>query len=464
MFEESPSELVKHLEHPNGWWRDKAQQLIVMSPDRTVVPELEQMVRESKNLLARIHALWSLEGLGALDRMLVRQLFKDRNPRLRIQALRVSETLYKGGDKELAKDYRLLMKDTNVDVAIQAMLTANLTKIPTLEEEITALMASNNARGIQVLGEQILNPVELKGWMIDSGPELTAAQQEQMERGGVIFNELCVQCHGADGTGTSLGNGTVMAPPLTGSPRVQSHPEYVIKTLLHGLEGPLDGQTYPGGLMVGMGDQSDDWIADIASYIRVNLTNEASIVSPEQVAEVRLESKAQKGSYLFEELLASVPQILVPTDLWKASASHTKPSRIGGTASPSSAFNFEGWTTGERQSKGMWYQIEFPDVKTITEIHFNSPPKRRGNYRDRIPPYQSYPRDYELQVSMDGTQWNTIDAGKCDSPDTILSFAPSKTKFLRLVLTDNLKEEGEIPWSMRQLKIFGILQNEKLIN
>ena len=81
MFEESPSELVKHLEHPNGWWRDKAQQLIVMSQDRSVVPELEQMVRESKKPLARIHALWSLEGLGALDRMLVRQLFKDENPR-----------------------------------------------------------------------------------------------------------------------------------------------------------------------------------------------------------------------------------------------------------------------------------------------------------------------------------------------------------------------------------------------
>ncbi|WP_297692785.1 hypothetical protein [uncultured Eudoraea sp.] len=28
----------------------------------------------------------------------------------------------------------------------------------------------------------------------------------------------------------------------------------------------------------------------------------------------------------------------------------------------------------------------------------------------------------------------------------------------------DLEEEGTIPWSMRQLKIFGILQNEKLIN
>ncbi|MGB5359048.1 MAG: discoidin domain-containing protein, partial [Eudoraea sp.] len=133
-------------------------------------------------------------------------------------------------------------------------------------------------------------------------------------------------------------------------------------------------------------------------------------------------------------------------------------------ASPLGAFNFEGWTTGENQKKGMWYQIEFPDVTTITEIHFNSPSKRRGNYRDRIPPFQTYPRFYELQISSDGANWNTIKEGKCDNPDTILTFEPNKTKFLRIVLTDNLEEEGEIPWSMRQMKIFGLLQNEKLIN
>lgn len=464
MFDESPADLVRHLEHPNGWWRDKAQQLIVLSQDRSVVPKLEKMVRENKNLLARFHALWSLEGLGALDKVLVGQLLKDQNPRMRIQAIRVSESLYKDGDKQLAKNYSLLMKDANTDVAMQAILTANLLKIPSLRDDVTKLMASNSAKGIQVLGEQILNPVEVRGWMIDKGPELTASQQEAMERGSIIFNELCVQCHGLDGTGTPLGNGTVMAPPLTGSPRVQSHPEYVIKTLLHGLEGPLDGKTYPGSIMVGMGDQSDGWIADIASYIRLNLTNDASIISPEQVSEIRLKSKAKIGPYQYHELLASVPQNIAPSDHWKVTASHTAPTRIGGTDSPSSAFNFEGWTTGETQKKGMWFQIEFPEARTITEIHFNSPPKGRGNYRDRIPPFQSYPRSYDLQVSLDGANWNTIKTGKSDSADTILSFEPNEAKFLRIILTDDIEEKGEIPWSMRQMKIFGLLQNEKLLN
>jgi hypothetical protein len=65
---------------------------------------------------------------------------------------------------------------------------------------------------------------------------------------------------------------------------------------------------------------------------------------------------------------------------------------------------------------------------------------------------------------LDGANWNTIKTGKSDSADTILSFEPNKTKFLRIVLTDDIEEEGEIPWSMRQMKIFGLLQNEKLLN
>ena len=56
---------------------------------------------------------------------------------MRIQAIRVSESLYKDGDKQLAKNYSLLMKDTNTDVAMQAMLTANLLKIPSLRDDVT---------------------------------------------------------------------------------------------------------------------------------------------------------------------------------------------------------------------------------------------------------------------------------------------------------------------------------------
>ena len=49
---------------------------------------------------------------------------------MRIQAIRASETLYKAGDRSFAADYRALANDADTDVAIQAMLTMNMLKVP----------------------------------------------------------------------------------------------------------------------------------------------------------------------------------------------------------------------------------------------------------------------------------------------------------------------------------------------
>ena len=43
MLNETPAQLVAHLSHPNGWWRDTAQQLLVLKQDKSVVPALQQM-------------------------------------------------------------------------------------------------------------------------------------------------------------------------------------------------------------------------------------------------------------------------------------------------------------------------------------------------------------------------------------------------------------------------------------
>src|SRR6185503_11343706 len=114
--------LVSHFTSPNGWWRDTAQRLLVLKQDKSVVPSLQELTRSSNNLLARFHAMWTLEGLGALDPALVREQMKDPNPRMRIQAIRASESLFKAGNRSFDADYRALTKDADIDVAIQALL------------------------------------------------------------------------------------------------------------------------------------------------------------------------------------------------------------------------------------------------------------------------------------------------------------------------------------------------------
>ncbi|MCP5024643.1 MAG: hypothetical protein GY930_23120, partial [bacterium] len=59
-----PKQLIEFLKHPNGQVRDTAQRLIVEAGGNSAMQALKQIVVASKNPLAQIHALWTLDGLG----------------------------------------------------------------------------------------------------------------------------------------------------------------------------------------------------------------------------------------------------------------------------------------------------------------------------------------------------------------------------------------------------------------
>jgi mono/diheme cytochrome c family protein len=463
MLNEKTATLVGHLSNPNGWWRDAAQQQIVLRKDLSVVPALTAMAASNKNLLARFHAIWCLEGLGALKLPLVQKLLKDPNPRLRIQAIRASETLYKAGEKKLEPDYALSLKDSDTDVQIQAMLTAKFLKLPDFENNIKEMMTKSTAKGIKVVGDQIINPPKPRNEFFGGRPELAPAQKEMVERGAIIYNELCSQCHGNNGLGTPAGNGKLMAPALAGSLRIQSHPEYAIRVILHGMEGAIEGKTYTGGMMASMKDQPDQWISDVVSYIRNSLSNDASLISPQMVASIRAKTADQKIMYQFEKLSKIVPKEFVPIKEWKVTASHTFSTRIGGNVAPQSAFTYEGWSTGAKQEKGMWYQIEFPNATVLSELSFTSAQERKPGWQPKPgtppgpPPFiQTFPRKMSIETSMDGVNWvETVPEMIGKEGENNINFSATKVKFLRLKLTDSLPAESDqIPWSMKQLKVF----------
>ena len=135
------------------------------------------------------------------------------------------------------------------------------------------------------------------------------------------------------------------------------------------------------------------------------------------VARVRAASASRTTPWTHAELAASVPTLLVPQPTWKATASHSAPSRIGMTGEPMGAFDFEGWTTGVPQQPGMWWQLELPEAQNVAELHFYSPNgggggggRGRGagaaNAAPPPPPQTTAPRGYQVQLSMDGTTWS----------------------------------------------------------
>ena len=462
MLNETPAQLVAHLSHPNGWWRDTAQQLLVLKQDKSIVPALQTLVRTSKNPLARFHALWTLEGLGALSAALARETLGDPDPRMRIQTLRASETLYKAGDRSFDSDYRALAKDKDIDVVIQAMLTMSVLKVAEASTDVKAAMDATKARGVQFVADRILNPPAAAGRGGGrGGPPLTPDQQNSLERGGVIYAELCYSCHGADGRGTptpGAAAGSVLAPSLAGSARVNGHRDYVIKTVLHGLSGPVDGKVYPQ-VMVAMGSNKDEWIADVTSYVRNSFGNTGTVALPHDVARVRSSTGGRKVPWTVDELDASLPRPLVPDASWKITASHD--GRPAPQANPeggynfignaSGALNFLGWTTGVPQQAGMWFQIALPAPLVLTEIQFTSSPA--GGGRAGAPSTWTFPRRYQVQVSADGNTWSAPVAEGQGVPGTaVITFAPVRAKFVRITQTASVDDAPA--WSMRLLRLY----------
>jgi len=87
----TPGALVALLAHSSQWWRLQAQRLLLEYGDVTVVPALKKMCVEHADARARLHALYTLEGLNALDGGLIQQVLKDAHPGMRAHAIILSE-------------------------------------------------------------------------------------------------------------------------------------------------------------------------------------------------------------------------------------------------------------------------------------------------------------------------------------------------------------------------------------
>jgi putative membrane-bound dehydrogenase-like protein len=85
------ADLVAALAHPNLWWRRTAQRLIVTGNRRGAVPALERLTAARPSALARLHALWTLEGLGRLEAAHVLQALADPDPGIRENAIVLAE-------------------------------------------------------------------------------------------------------------------------------------------------------------------------------------------------------------------------------------------------------------------------------------------------------------------------------------------------------------------------------------
>ncbi len=95
----STEDLVTTLGHPNGWHRDTAQRLLFERQDKAAVPLLEKVL-SGDNTLAKLHALGTLEGFGALKTGDVVVALQDADAAVAERACRIAESLVNKSPQE----------------------------------------------------------------------------------------------------------------------------------------------------------------------------------------------------------------------------------------------------------------------------------------------------------------------------------------------------------------------------
>ncbi len=119
-------ELCAELSNPDGWWRDTARRLLLERKDPESIPLLKAQAANFKSArpaahLARLAALRTLEGLGALEPDMITRAAADPHPAVRAQALQLAE-LRLGGSAGLAGLPLSLAEDVDAAVRFQSAL------------------------------------------------------------------------------------------------------------------------------------------------------------------------------------------------------------------------------------------------------------------------------------------------------------------------------------------------------
>ena len=127
---------VKMLTHENGWVRDTAQRLIVESGDASAVPALKEMLKHD-HALARLHALWTLDGLASITPDILRVVLKDSDAQVRAAAVRIAPRDFAPAD--------LIALTAEKDVLVLAHLAIKLTafNLPDADAAVAKLLAGN---------------------------------------------------------------------------------------------------------------------------------------------------------------------------------------------------------------------------------------------------------------------------------------------------------------------------------
>jgi mono/diheme cytochrome c family protein/glucose/arabinose dehydrogenase len=330
-----PLKIVSLLTRDNGWLRDKAQQLIIDNGYVQTIPELRRLLKTGP-LVTRVHALWTLEGLGVLTVDDVLPLLRKPDRAMRMQALTAMQSVMtKNTYKRCLDAIQLLFHENDsiqapsiafqvetIDkfdkVVARQLLFSLIRQNPQNKYVADALISSLygkeslflkentfiNADTTLAINKQLRKVVEdMHNSRSSKDAKLIA---RKLPLGASLFKTICQTCHGYDGNGVQS-----LAPPLNRSEWVTGDKTILSSIVLYGLTGPVEvnGKLYKqpeiNGEMPGIGNNetlSDEQIAQLLSFIRQSWRNKADEVSKEIITRMRSRYAGREKAFTIEEL------------------------------------------------------------------------------------------------------------------------------------------------------------------
>jgi len=476
MLDESTLELLRHFEHPNGWWRDTAQKLIILREDRDiVVPHLEDLVRYHQNPITRLHALWTLEGCDAIELTLLQEVYTDRDPRLRAAAIKMTEPWVRGKDtsESTLEILKPLLGERDPEVARQLILTigwSNETSaLPMIEKIIekhlahegvflagaTALWKTDtpfvqkirSGEAFASISDAAQRQAAYTRWtegLAQWSRELTLPesmpkiQRDQVKRGEKIYYQSCVGCHGSDGKGVqNPALPKALAPPLAGSKRVTGPIAGPVLVLSHGFEGPIDGVAYQSGYMASakaLHLDRDDRISEVISYIRYAWGNNGSAITKDEVTQIRRGAATRKKAWTSATLDRRLLPELTERKGWQGDSVH------GDDSTNKLLLEGKPWTAGQQTER--WIGIDLGTIHTLSQVAITAPE------------LESSARRCDLLISSDKKSWTRVGENHHQAEKTRFLLEPVVCRYVKIVQPER---DATTPWKISKVAVYGVV-------
>lgn len=296
-------QLVDLFSSSNLATRIYAQRQIIHKEPNGIVSKLKTIVSSSKNNIQQLHALWTLDGIGKLDPILLSELDPDNiDPRIWTAILPLIDKYSEQVNFSKLFNQLAMKNDSTIDIQLAPYLgssedlwkglASHYPKNSQMAEALLGGIESNNApqlnlRKLPELAKILKNVDQNIKSESKQVPTLEVFKDNDTRTNGLqIFKQNCASCHGMDGRGQKL-----LAPDLTDSKFLQGPESGLVEVIFKGYDSGKEEYQIKMPAYIENAKMTDQDVSDLVNYLISTFAKRWGGIKPEDVSKVRTQLK-----------------------------------------------------------------------------------------------------------------------------------------------------------------------------